>query len=333
LAYPDYNQPFILATDASQSATGAILSQMRHNKVVVIAYGGRKFSAAEMKYTTTERECLAVIAGLKEFEPYIRGKQIKILTDHAALKWILTQKQPPGRLARWLAYMQSFNFVVEHRPGHKIPHADCISRQINDNSTNNDKYFDQPTLEITNKYIINTAKPPNRTDIDDFIDDKLLLNLTQSTVGTNRTHKRRHESNKATWASTKVKPNNNSLPKQVHFSLKNEYRTYNVNSIIGKHQLQTNIQPLKSILKYSIPHDSSKAISNISIPHDKICLSNPTEINISKQAQTITNLCSPVSTKFIAKTNCSNMFQITLLTKAFNIQLMSGVRQILENSN
>jgi hypothetical protein len=130
LVYPNYSQPFILTTDASNYATWAILSQIHDKKEVVIAYGGRKLSQAEQTYTTTERECLAVIEGLREFEPYIRGRSVKILTDHANLKWILTQKQPPGRLARWLAYLQSFSFQVEHRSGSKIPHADAISRQF-----------------------------------------------------------------------------------------------------------------------------------------------------------------------------------------------------------
>jgi hypothetical protein len=93
LAYPNYSQPFILTTDASNYATWAIISQICDKKEVVIAYGDRKLSLAEQKYTTTERECLAVIEGLREFEPYIRGCSVKILTDHAALKWILTQKQ------------------------------------------------------------------------------------------------------------------------------------------------------------------------------------------------------------------------------------------------
>jgi hypothetical protein len=49
LAFPNYSQPFILPTDASHFATGAILSQIRDKKEVVIAYGGRKLSVAEQK--------------------------------------------------------------------------------------------------------------------------------------------------------------------------------------------------------------------------------------------------------------------------------------------
>jgi hypothetical protein len=152
---------------------------MRDGKEVVIAYGGRKLSNQDQKYTTTERECLAVIAGLKEFEPYIRGQDIKILTDHAALKWILTQKHPPGRLARWIAYLQSFNFIVQHRPGKKLAHADCISRQISDDTGACTEIEPSNNIQISDSQIINNAKPPNRTEIDDYIEDKLLIaNIT-----------------------------------------------------------------------------------------------------------------------------------------------------------
>jgi hypothetical protein len=91
---------------------------------VVIAYGGRKLQDAERKFTVTETECLAVLCGLREIEPYLRGREVTIYTDHAALKWILTRKHPPGRLARWLAFMQSFNFTIQHRPGNKMLKSD-----------------------------------------------------------------------------------------------------------------------------------------------------------------------------------------------------------------
>jgi hypothetical protein len=53
---------------------------------------------AEQKYTTMERKCLAVLEGLREFEPYIGGRFVKILTNHTTLTLILTQ-QPPGKLS------------------------------------------------------------------------------------------------------------------------------------------------------------------------------------------------------------------------------------------
>jgi hypothetical protein len=149
---------------------------MQRGKEVVIAYGGRKLQDAERKYTVTERECLAVLCGLREFEPYLRGREVTIYTDHAALKWILTRKHPPGRLVRWLAFMQSFNFTIQHRPGNKIPHADYISRSICDRPKHAERKIDYNSLEITDTKITNNAIPPERTEIDDYVDDKLMIN-------------------------------------------------------------------------------------------------------------------------------------------------------------
>jgi hypothetical protein len=64
LAYPIYSDQFTLTTDASKYATGAILSQIRGDREVVIAFGGRKLTTREQNYTTTEHECLAVIEAL-----------------------------------------------------------------------------------------------------------------------------------------------------------------------------------------------------------------------------------------------------------------------------
>jgi hypothetical protein len=102
---------------------------------------------------------LAVIEALKEFKPYVRGQHVQIITDHAAIKWIFTQKQPPGRLARWIAYLQSYNFTILHRNGVKIPHADAISRCIQGDCLDNETADNSSHLKITEHSIINTAKP------------------------------------------------------------------------------------------------------------------------------------------------------------------------------
>jgi hypothetical protein len=129
-----------------------------------------------MKAITTKRECLAVLIGLREFKPYLRGSHVTIYTDHAALKWILTRKYPPGQLVRWLAYMQSFNFTVIHKPGAKLPHADCISRQICENPTQQERKLDHNSLITTDDKIVNNAVPLERTETDGFIDNKLMMN-------------------------------------------------------------------------------------------------------------------------------------------------------------
>ena len=138
LAYPDFNQPFHLYTDASQYALGYILGQCINGREHVIAYGGRELSYAEKNYSTTEREALAVVAGVKRYQPYLAGNKFYIHTDHGSLSWLMRIKDPTGRLARWaLQYnfsrwalqLQQYNFEIIHRAGTSNGNADALSRR------------------------------------------------------------------------------------------------------------------------------------------------------------------------------------------------------------
>ena len=137
LAYPDYDKPYILETDASAYAAGYILSQKIDGKVRPIAYGGRRLNDAQSNYSTTEKEALAVVLGFQQFDSFLRGNKVKVVTDHIALKWLFNYKSPKGRVARWIAYLQQFDFDIEHKPGKSHANADCLSRittgDINDN--------------------------------------------------------------------------------------------------------------------------------------------------------------------------------------------------------
>ena len=72
LAFPDFTQPFHLFVDASNDGVGATLGQIQDGKEVAISYAGRDFNSAERNYSTTEREALAVIFGIKKFAPYTK---------------------------------------------------------------------------------------------------------------------------------------------------------------------------------------------------------------------------------------------------------------------
>lgn len=128
LAYPDYDKPYILETDASQSAAGYILSQVQEGQTRVIAYSGQKLNDAQRNYNTTEKEALAVVLGFQHYDSFLRGNKVHVVTDHIALKWLLTNKTPKGRLARWIAYLQQFDFEVEHKAGKLHANADTMSR-------------------------------------------------------------------------------------------------------------------------------------------------------------------------------------------------------------
>ena len=134
LAYPDYDKPYILETDASADAVGYVLSQKIDGVVRPIAYSGKRLGTAQKNYSVTEKEALAVVQGFVQFDSFLRGNKVKVVTDHVALKWLLTHKSPQGRIARWIAFLQQFNFEVTHKPGRKHANADCLSRITYDDS-------------------------------------------------------------------------------------------------------------------------------------------------------------------------------------------------------
>lgn len=117
LAFPDFSQPFIIATDASNFALGAVLSQLIDGKEHPIAYASRTLNKAETNYTTTEKECLGVVWAVKSFRCYVYGRRFTIITDHRPLRWLMNLKDPSSRLGRWALILTEHEFDIVHRPG------------------------------------------------------------------------------------------------------------------------------------------------------------------------------------------------------------------------
>ena len=128
LGYPDFKIPFVLHTDASDTAVGAVLSQFQNDQEIVIAYWSRQLTKAERNYSTIEREALAVVGAVKEFYPYLYGFPFRLLTDHNPLTSLKDLKDVGGRLTRWMLYLQQFHFSFEHWAGKYHANADAMSR-------------------------------------------------------------------------------------------------------------------------------------------------------------------------------------------------------------
>ena len=129
ISSPDFSKPFILQTDASEVGVGAILSQTDDEGLDhPVAYFSRKLLPREQKYSTIEKECLAIKLGVHVFHVYLFGKPFEIQTDHRALQWLDSVKDSNNRLLRWSLMLQPYSFSIKHRKGVENANADCLSR-------------------------------------------------------------------------------------------------------------------------------------------------------------------------------------------------------------
>ena len=129
LAPADPNLPFILDTDASDVGIGGVLAQVGPEGERVVAYYSSSLSREQRRYCVTRRELLAVVESIKHFRYYLTGAHFTVRTDHAALQWLLAFREPEGQVARWLEFLQAFDFRVEHRAGTRHQNADALSRR------------------------------------------------------------------------------------------------------------------------------------------------------------------------------------------------------------
>ena len=128
LAHPDFEKEFILDTDASNYAMGAVLSQVHDGKERVILYASKLFNPAQRNYAVTRKELLAIVTFMNELRYFLLGKKFIVRTDHAALTWLRTSMNLTGSLFRWNESISDFDFEIQHRPGRKHGNADALSR-------------------------------------------------------------------------------------------------------------------------------------------------------------------------------------------------------------
>lgn len=129
LLRPDFNKPFILCTDWQPESIAGILSQKDENeKEKVVAYGSHKLSGAEINWSATEGKCYAAVYFTKKYRVDLYRQKWTLVTDHYALKYIMTTKDLTAKWARWALKLRGYDFTIVHRPGKQHTNADGLSR-------------------------------------------------------------------------------------------------------------------------------------------------------------------------------------------------------------
>lgn len=129
LKFPDFSRQFVLTTDASGIALGAVLSQIADDgKDHPIAFFSKALSTDEKKWDSCEQELYAILCAIKHFRHYLLNTHFRVRTDNRACTYILTTSELSPRLARWALQLSDYDFTVEHTPGKHNLVADALSR-------------------------------------------------------------------------------------------------------------------------------------------------------------------------------------------------------------
>ena len=137
LIQPDPNKPYKLETDASKFAIGCVLSQKVGNNYRPIGYFSRTLNNSERNYSVTDKELLAIVCGLQEWEYLLLGAlhPIDIFTDHRNLLFSAKPKLLSQREKRWQDILAHYNFNIHHVSGEDNGKADKLSRRPDFNSS------------------------------------------------------------------------------------------------------------------------------------------------------------------------------------------------------
>lgn len=247
LQYPDF-KPFVLTTDASNFAIGAVLSQGTPPNDRPIAYISRTLNKHEINLSTIEKELLAIVWACKTLRVYLFARKFTIYTDHRPLVWLFNIKEPNSKLIRWRLKLEEYNYTIVHKKGKQNTNADALSRiQLNANETES---------------IINQPGQIDR-DIVEYLRELAENPLDHPDLQTNEINQNNNDNNQNDFSET------------VHTSIENENNDIPIlDEIINNKSLQLiidkNVHPNLNVTQTKIDSNTVKYV--------KIPLYNPDEI-------------------------------------------------------
>ena len=132
MAYPNFNLPYIVHTDASEKGLGAVLYQQQGDQMRVISYASRTLTQSEKNYHmhSGKLEFLALKWAITDqFRDYLYySPPFDVFTDNNPLTYVLTTARLNATTLRWVGELADFNFRIHYRPGKSNGDADALSR-------------------------------------------------------------------------------------------------------------------------------------------------------------------------------------------------------------
>ncbi|CAF2749573.1 unnamed protein product [Rotaria sp. Silwood2] len=128
LRIPNNNLEFKLQTDASDDGIGAVLLQTYPTGDLPLAYYSQKFSSTQKRWSTTEKECFAILSSIEKWHKYLDGREFILETDHKPLLQLNIQAQHNAKCERWRLKLQQYRFKIKHIKGNENTMADYLSR-------------------------------------------------------------------------------------------------------------------------------------------------------------------------------------------------------------
>ncbi|KAI5958463.1 uncharacterized protein KGF55_005806 [Candida pseudojiufengensis] len=130
---PEINATYIITTDASDYALGAVIEILdkKTSKIKgTVAFYSKALDKHQRNYSIREKELLAIIQTLTRFRHFLLGSTIVIKTDHKSLQYLINNKKPPSsRLSRWLDVLSEFDITIDYIKGNTNI-ADALSRKF-----------------------------------------------------------------------------------------------------------------------------------------------------------------------------------------------------------
>jgi hypothetical protein len=289
LQYPDFKKPFILTTDASNFAIGAILSQGNIGTDLPVAYASRTLNPAECNYSTIEKELLAVVWATKYFRPYLFGRKFVIVTDHKPLQWLFNLKEPNSRLVRWRLKLEEFDYKIIYKKGKQNTNADALSRTeinaIENDDTSSVIANVGDTTQMIDEYLKNehltpVSENPSYMDSpipppDHLRNDDITSNISKPTPSTTLSNSVTHGSKINIISNIQIKPpdKNPSDNETVHSALENPVITIPItDKPLNHYKNQVILFCSRNILKPNVQQTTifNKNRLTISLPTNNI---------------------------------------------------------------